>query len=70
MTGTSAQTLSELSPLSIDELRKKRLQRFGSNTDSVGTKRKEPPRELSPVMSRTNVINLLGDSSDDEGNVQ
>jgi hypothetical protein len=62
MTGTSAQTLSESSPLSNDELRAKRLEKFES-----GTKRKEPTCDVRPVLSRTNVVNLLGESSDDEG---
>ena len=70
MTGTSAQMLLESSPLSIVELREKRLKRFGSNNNSVGTKQKEPPSELSPALSWSNVVNLLGDSSDDEGDVQ
>jgi hypothetical protein len=62
MTGTSAQTLSESSPLSNDELRAKRLEKFES-----GTKRKEPACDVRPVLSRTNVVNLLNDSSGDEG---
>ena len=65
MMGTSAQTLSESSSLSNDELRAKRLEKFES-----GTKRKEPSCEVRPVLSRTNVVNLLNDDSDDEGEMQ